>query len=97
MHGASLTRLSLLGHPLRARVFGLLVRRLPHGMTAGALAQALAVAPSTLSAHLSALGDPDYLIVPTDRAAWLTGKSALRYGLETVIGDYAILRRGEWG
>ncbi|MCR8549638.1 helix-turn-helix domain-containing protein [Salipiger sp. P9] len=97
MHGASLTRLSLLGHPLRARVFGLLVRRLPHGMTAGALAQALAVAPSTLSAHLSALSAAGLLEPERRGAARLYRAAPDRLGEALgMAGESLCLGRAGW-
>ncbi|GGG87144.1 hypothetical protein GCM10011415_42070 [Salipiger pallidus] len=48
-------RLALMGHPLRVGVFRLLVRRLPHSIAAGEIAEALGAPPSTLSAHLAGL------------------------------------------
>lgn len=48
-------RLGVLGHPDRLSLFRLLVRRYPDHVAAGELADALAVKPSTLSAHVTAL------------------------------------------
>ncbi|MGR3376890.1 helix-turn-helix domain-containing protein [Salipiger abyssi] len=61
MDAGFLTMLSLLGAPLRARLFALLVARLPHAMGAGEIARALSVPPSTLSAHLAALSEAGLL------------------------------------
>ncbi|MEO1192771.1 MAG: metalloregulator ArsR/SmtB family transcription factor [Pseudomonadota bacterium] len=47
--------LSALGHPGRLSVFRLLARRAPGGVRPSDLAEALAMAPSSLAAHLSAL------------------------------------------
>ena len=47
--------LGALAHDHRLKVFRLLVRKGPPGLTAGAIAQDLAIAPSALSFHLSAL------------------------------------------
>ncbi len=55
MNEAFLSRLALMGHPLRARVLRLLVRHLPHGVAAGDIAAALGTPPSTLSAHLASM------------------------------------------
>lgn len=48
-------RLSILGHPRRLAIFRLLMRRYPEGVSAGEVADALALKPSTLSAYLAAL------------------------------------------
>ena len=47
--------LGALAHDNRLRVFRLLVREGPDDISAGAVAQALAIAPSALSFHLAAL------------------------------------------
>lgn len=47
--------LSALGHDTRLAVFRLLIKAGPDGMPAGRIAEELAVAPSTLSAHLAQL------------------------------------------
>jgi len=47
--------LSALGHETRLAVFRLLVKAGPDGLPAGRIAEDLAVAPSTLSAHLAQL------------------------------------------
>lgn len=49
------TALAALAQPVRLRVFRALVGAAPQGLTPSELAQALAVAPSTLSFHLKAL------------------------------------------
>jgi ArsR family transcriptional regulator, arsenate/arsenite/antimonite-responsive transcriptional repressor len=51
----ALEALAALGQETRLEVFRLLVRQGPIGMTAGAVAEALKVAPSTLSPHLAQL------------------------------------------
>ncbi|MCA0994417.1 helix-turn-helix domain-containing protein [Alloyangia pacifica] len=56
------TRLALLGNPLRLRLVRLLIRHLPHPLPAGALASALGVPGSTLSAHLAALCEAGLLV-----------------------------------
>lgn len=60
------TRLSLLGHPLRAGVLRMLVRRLPKAVAAGEVAEWLGVPPSTLSAHLAALTGAGLLVLERD-------------------------------
>jgi DNA-binding transcriptional ArsR family regulator len=47
--------LSALGHETRLAAFRLLVKAGPDGLPAGRIAEDLAVAPSTLSAHLAQL------------------------------------------
>lgn len=51
----ALDALAALAQATRLEVFRLLVRQGPIGMTAGAVADALGVAPSTLSPHLAQL------------------------------------------
>jgi ArsR family transcriptional regulator len=51
----ALEALAALGQETRLDVFCLLIRQGPIGMTAGAIAEALKVAPSTLSPHLAQL------------------------------------------
>jgi DNA-binding transcriptional ArsR family regulator len=51
----ALDALAALAQVTRLQVFRLLVRRGPIGMTAGAISEALKVAPSTLSPHLAQL------------------------------------------
>ena len=51
----SISALSALAHELRLRVFRLLVRNGPDGLSAGEIAASLALAPSSLSFHLSHL------------------------------------------
>jgi ArsR family transcriptional regulator len=51
----ALDALAALAQATRLAVFRLLVRQGPIGMTAGAVAEALGVAPSTLSPHLAQL------------------------------------------
>lgn len=43
--------------------------------------------------QLSAWGAPDYLVVPTAKAEWLRTHPQFAYVLETVIGDFTILRK----
>lgn len=52
---ASLKALAALGHAQRLRAFRALVAAGPDGMTPGALAETLAIAPSALSFHLKEL------------------------------------------
>ncbi|KAA8605864.1 hypothetical protein AL036_16910 [Salipiger aestuarii] len=66
MTEAYLSRLSLMGHPLRVGVLRLLVRHLPHGVAAGDIAAHLGTPPSTLSAHLSAMTDAGLLDLRKD-------------------------------
>lgn len=51
----SITALSALSHEFRLRVFRLLVRNGPEGLSAGDIADSLSLAPSSLSFHLSHL------------------------------------------
>jgi DNA-binding transcriptional ArsR family regulator len=51
----ALDALAALAQATRLEVFRLLIRQGPIGMTAGAVAEALKVAPSTLSPHLAQL------------------------------------------
>ena len=51
----SITALSALAHAFRLRVFRLLVRHGPEGLSAGDIAESLSLAPSSLSFHLSHL------------------------------------------
>jgi DNA-binding transcriptional ArsR family regulator len=51
----ALEALAALGQETRLDVFRLLIRQGPIGMTAGAVAETLKVAPSTLSPHLAQL------------------------------------------
>ena len=51
----ALDALAALAQATRLAVFRLLIRQGPIGMTAGAVAEALGVAPSTLSPHLAQL------------------------------------------
>ena len=60
--------LGALAHDHRLKVFRLLVREGPPGLTAGAIARDLEIAPSALSFHLSAL----------ERAGLLTSRRAGR-------------------
>lgn len=55
MESKALTQLDVLSHARRLAVFRLLVRRLPDGVPAGEIAQALNLKPSTASVYLSAL------------------------------------------
>ncbi len=49
------TRLGALSHPQRLKVFRLLMRRYPDHVSAGELAKALDIRPSTLSSYLTSL------------------------------------------
>ncbi len=51
----ALAALIALAHGTRLRVFRMLVREGPDGLSAGAIARAAAVPPSTLSSHLAQL------------------------------------------
>lgn len=51
----TVTRLSALAHDARLRVFGLLVRAGRDGLSAGALAERLAIGATALSFHLNRL------------------------------------------
>lgn len=46
-----------------------------------------------ISARLAALGSPDYLVVPTEHAAWLRDRPELGYQFETARGAFWIFRR----
>ena len=48
-------QLTTLGHPQRLAIFRLLMRRTPHTLSAGEIASALRIKPSTLSSYLGAL------------------------------------------
>ncbi|MDP3722467.1 MAG: hypothetical protein Q8R91_03095 [Candidatus Omnitrophota bacterium] len=48
---------------------------------------------SGVTASLSAIGAPDYLVVPTTKAQWLHDRSSFPYRVETVIGEFTILRK----
>lgn len=82
------TCLSVLGHPQRLAVFRLLMRRYPDRVAAGALAEALDLKPSTLSAYLSALQQAG--LVSQERAG-----TSLRYSIAMAevrrTFDYLIL------
>ncbi|MGY8524564.1 ArsR/SmtB family transcription factor [Paracidovorax citrulli] len=52
---AAVDALAALAHPARLAVFRLLVRAGPQGMPAGRIAEAVALAPSSLSFHLKEL------------------------------------------
>lgn len=53
--GRAIEALGAMAHATRLEIFRHLIRRGPEGMTAGSLAEKLAVPPSTLSHHLSLL------------------------------------------
>jgi DNA-binding transcriptional ArsR family regulator len=78
---AAVEALAALGHGTRLAVFRLLVKAGPDGMPAGRIAAALAIAPSTLSAHLAQL----------ERAGLLRSARAERRILYAV--DFAGTRR----
>ena len=46
-----------------------------------------------VTASLSAVGAPDYLVVPTMKAEWLQDHPSFPYRVETVIGEFTILRK----
>ncbi len=46
-----------------------------------------------VSSCLTALGSPDYLVVPTVKAGWLRGAPGFPYTVETSIRDFTIMRR----
>ncbi|MCT4372959.1 helix-turn-helix transcriptional regulator [Yangia mangrovi] len=96
MDSLCLTRLSLLGNPLRLRVLRLLVRHLPHALSAGDLARALAVPPSTLSAHLAALCEAGLLVQRARGALRLyhAVPGALAHVIEWLGADVALGRAG---
>ncbi len=50
-------------------------------------------APEEVSRDLSLCGRPDYVVAPTTRAAWLRGRPGFPYVLETMIGEFTILRK----
>ncbi|GGB31111.1 arsenate reductase/protein-tyrosine-phosphatase family protein [Allosediminivita pacifica] len=50
-----IAQLTTLGHPQRLAIFRLLVRRAPDALSAGEVAAALSIKPSTLSSYLGAL------------------------------------------
>ncbi len=53
--GKALAALSAMAHDTRLEIVRLLVPRLPDGMAAGAISEALGIAPSALTFHLNAL------------------------------------------
>ncbi|WP_376876680.1 helix-turn-helix domain-containing protein [Albirhodobacter sp. R86504] len=55
MEELAVTQFATLGHPQRLAVFRLLMRHYPEPMTAGDIAAAMSVKPSTLSVYLAAL------------------------------------------
>jgi len=52
---AAVVKLAALAQESRLRIFRLLVEAGPHGMYAGAIAEALGLAPATLSFHIAHL------------------------------------------
>jgi len=52
---AAVVKLAALAQESRLRIFRLLVEAGPHGMNAGAIAEALGLAPATLSFHIAHL------------------------------------------
>jgi DNA-binding transcriptional ArsR family regulator len=55
--GAAVASLAALAQPTRLTIFRLLVEYAPDGLTAGAIASALDLAPATLSFHLKELAN----------------------------------------
>jgi ArsR family transcriptional regulator len=54
--------LSAIGHPIRLAIFRLLVQSGPAGLSAGDIAQAVDMVPSSLSFHLKDLAKSDLVI-----------------------------------
>ena len=81
MDQVALTRLSLMGHPLRIALLRLLVRQLPSPLGAGAIAQCLGVPASTLSAHLAALTEVGVLSLRR------VGPARLYHAVPDALGD----------
>lgn len=50
-------------------------------------------APEEVSRSLAACGRPDYVVAPTARSEWLRGHPEFPYAVETVIGEFTVLRR----
>lgn len=75
METAISSRLATLGHPQRLAIFRLLIRRYPDRVSAGELAEALELKPSTLSAYLAALLQAG--LVTQERAG-----TSLRYAVD---------------
>lgn len=48
---------------------------------------------ATVSAHLVALGSPDYLVAPIEHSEWLRERPGFAYQFETVRGDFGIFHR----
>ena len=55
--GTAVTALAALAQPTRLAIFRLLVEYAPDGLTAGAIAEALDLAPATLSFHVKELAN----------------------------------------
>jgi DNA-binding transcriptional ArsR family regulator len=55
----AVSRLAALAQETRLRIFRLLVQAGPQGMNAGAIAEAVAIAPNTLSFHIAHLARAD--------------------------------------
>lgn len=99
MEPICLARLSLLGNPLRVAVLRLLVRHLPQSMAAGDLARALAVPPSTLSAHLAVLCEAGLLVQRAQGSLRLyhAVPGALAHVIDWLAADVALGRAGsDW-
>lgn len=99
MDPVCLARLGLLGNPLRVSVLRLLVRHLPHPLAAGELARALAVPPSTLSAHLAALCEAGLLVqrVRGSQRLYHAVPGALAQVIDWLGADVALGRAGtDW-
>jgi ArsR family transcriptional regulator, arsenate/arsenite/antimonite-responsive transcriptional repressor / arsenate reductase (thioredoxin) len=88
MESLTSQRLATLGHPLRLRVFRLLMRRYPDRVPATELARALDLKPNTLSAYLNALRQAG--LVTQNRAG-----TSLRYCIDMDVAretlDYLLL------
>lgn len=81
--------LATLGHPRRLALFRLLMRRYPDKVTAGDIAQAMELKPSTLSAYLSALMQAG--LVTQTRAGtslhYTVDMSAVRHSMDYLFLD----------
>lgn len=46
-----------------------------------------------VSTRLAALGSPDYVVAPVEKSQWVGGVPGFAYTVETVIGEYLIMRK----